>query len=290
MTPLAETWECSVHPDGPSTVVNSEHKGKTLAEVLEIYPEYLGEKANGVFPILVKFIDAKQDLPVQVHPNYDYARQHEGDNGKTEMWYILDAEEGAQLISGFAYNVSEEQLRTSVQDGSLSKHLQKVPVHKGDVFFIPAGTIHAIGGGALIAEIQENSNVTYRVYDYNRRDKDGNLRPLHFNKAMEVLNMASSMDVRQKPRLMRYYPGCSREILCRCQHFDTERIQVSQGFAFSVYSESFQILLCLDGEAGLETEGNTKPLRFKKGDCIFLPAGIGRCHVVGRAEMLKIRC
>lgn len=174
LTPLAETWECSVHPDGPSYVANGIYKGQSLAEVLSAHPEYLGTKVeNGKLPVLVKFIDAKKDLSVQVHPDDTYAREHEGDNGKTEMWYVVDADEGAHLIYGFQHKVTEEILRKAIETGTLDKHLQKVEVHKGDTYFVPAGTVHGIGKGILVAEIQESSNVTYRVYDYDRVDKNG---------------------------------------------------------------------------------------------------------------------
>ena len=235
LNPLAETWECSVHPDGPSYVANGIYKGQTLAEVLSAHPEYLGTKVeNGKLPVLVKFIDAKKDLSVQVHPNDEYARAHEGDNGKTEMWYVIDADEGASLIYGFQHEVTEEILRKAVETGTLDKHLQKVPVHKGDTYFVPVGTVHGIGKGTLVAEIQESSNVTYRVYDYDRVDKNEKKRELHFDKAVQVMNMKVAPDVSQKPRIVKYYSGCSRELLCRCKYFETERIQVTKGFAFSV--------------------------------------------------------
>lgn len=249
MTPLAETWECSVHPDGPSIVANGEYKGKTLAEVLNHNMEWMGTKVkNGEFPILAKFIDAKKDLSVQVHPDDAYAREHENQNGKTEMWYVIDADKGANLIYGFRHKVTEQILRDAIDTGTLDKHLQKVEVHKGDIFYVPAGTVHGIGAGILIAEIQESSNVTYRVYDYNRVDKNGKKRELHFNKAVKVMNMNISPDVKQKPRIIKYYPGCSRELLCRCKYFEVERIQVTKAFSFSVLEESFQVIMCLDGE------------------------------------------
>lgn len=247
LTPLAETWECSVHPDGPSFVANGTYKGKTLSEVLKAHPKYLGTKVeNGELPVLVKFIDAKKDLSVQVHPNDEYAREHEGDNGKTEMWYVIDADEGAHLIYGFQHEVTEEILRKAVETGTLDKHLQKVPVHKGDTYFVPAGTVHGIGKGILVAEIQESSNVTYRVYDYDRVDKNGKKRELHFDKAVQVMKMKVAPDASQKSRMVKYYSGCSRELLCRCKYFETERIQVTKGFAFSVMDTSFQVLMCLD--------------------------------------------
>lgn len=289
LTPLAESWECSVHPDGPSFVANGRYKGKTLSEVLEAHPNYIGTKADGKLPILAKFIDAKQDLSIQVHPDDEYAKQHEGDNGKTEMWYIIDADEGASLIYGFKHKVTKEILEQAVEKGELDKHLQKVEVHKGDLYFIPAGTVHGIGKGILLAEIQESSNVTYRVYDYDRVDKDGNKRQLHFDKAIQVMNMDVAPDIKQKKRLVKYYPGCSRELLCRCKYFETEKMQVTKGFSFFVLDNSFQVLMCLDGYGQVEVD-NYKPVTFSKGETVFLPAGMGRCLIIGETTVLKIRC
>ena len=292
LAPLAETWECSVHPDGPSVIANGEYRGQTLSTVLKQHPKYLGTKVkNGELPVLVKFIDAKQDLSVQVHPDDAYAKEHEGDNGKTEMWYVIDAEEGASLIYGFKHKVTEEILRKAVETGTLERHLQKAEVHKGDTYFVPAGTVHGIGAGILIAEIQESSNVTYRVYDYDRIDKNGQKRELHFDKAVRVMNMDVAPDVKQNPRLVKHYPGCSRELLCRCKYFEAERIQVTKGFSFSVREESFQVLVCLDGYGQVETmDAGQKPMRFCKGETMILPAGIGRCLIIGDASVLKIRC
>lgn len=292
LTPLAETWECSIHPDGPSYVKNGEFKGMTLAEVLKQHPEYIGTKVkNGELPVLVKFIDAKKDLSVQVHPNDEYAGKYEHQNGKTEMWYVIDTEEGASLIYGFQHKVTPEILKKAVETGTLDKHLQKVKVHKGDVFYVPAGTVHGIGAGILVAEIQESSNVTYRVYDYNRVDKSGKKRELHFDKALQVMDMGVTPEAKQKPRLVKHYPGCSRELLCRCKYFETERIQVTKGFSFSVMDNSFQVLMCIDGYSQVETmDTEQKPVRLCKGETVFLPAGIGRCVVVGDATVLKIRC
>ena len=292
LIPLAETWECSVHPDGPSYIMSGEFKGRTLADVLMQHPEYLGIKVkNGELPVLVKFIDAKNDLSVQVHPDDEYARQYENQNGKTEIWYVIDADEGASLIYGFQHKVTPEILKETVNTGTLDKHLQKVEVHKGDVFYVPAGAVHGIGAGILIAEIQESSNVTYRIYDYNRVDKNGKKRELHFDKAIQIMNMGIAPEAKQKSRLEKHYPGCSRELLCRCKYFETERIQVTKGFSFSVKEESFQILMCLDGYGQVETmDADQKPIRFCKGETMFLPAGLGRCLVFADAMILKIRC
>lgn len=289
--PLAETWECSAHPDGPSTIVNGEFAGRALTEVLKLHPEFLGTRVDKRYglPILVKFIDAKQSLSIQVHPEDAFARKHEKDFGKTEMWYVLDAGPDAFLIQGFAHDVTEAMLRKSVADGDLDKHLNKVRIHKGDVFFNPAGTIHGIGAGCLLVEIQESSNATYRVYDYDRTDKNGHKRELHVDRALQVMDMKARPRYEQRARLVRYYPGCSREILCRCRYFETERLHVSRGAAFTVQHTSFQILLCVNGEGGLAADEYQQSLRFKKGDCVFIPAGLGRCFVTGECELLKVR-
>ena len=291
MTPLAESWECSVHPDGPSVIASGEFKGQTLIQVIEDHPEYLGTKAQSTgFPVLVKFIDAASDLSVQVHPDDDYAGEIENQRGKTEMWYVLDAKPGAELVCGFRHDVTPEKLKKAAEEGTLSKHLLKVKVQKGDVFHIPAGTVHAIGAGVLLVEIQENSNVTYRLYDYDRTDKNGNKRVLHIDKAIEIMDMKARKDVRQKPRFVRFLPGASRELISRCRYFDTERIMVSMGFTFNVLETSFQILLCTEGNGGITAGTMSRDLRFKRGDCIFIPAGIGRCSVLGQAELIKVRC
>lgn len=293
ITPLAETWECSVHPDGPSLIDNGKFAGMTLEEVLQTHPEFMGTNVDieSGFPIMVKFIDAQKDLSVQVHPDDEYAKEHEHQNGKTEMWYVMDACPGASLVCGFAHDVTPNQLRDAVKKGTLTEHLQKVDVHRGDVFFIPAGTIHAIGAGALIAEIQENSNVTYRVYDYDRVDKNGQKRELHIDKALEVLDMQASDTMHRKSRIIHYNPSCEREVLCSCRYFETEKILMSKEFLFSVLDTSFQVILCLEGSGMIEAgEDDVDVVHFSKGDCVFLPAGLGRCHVTGGAELLKVRC
>ena len=290
VVPLAETWECSVHPDGPSIVMNGKFAGKTLSSVLEEHPEFLGTKQSGNMPILVKLIDAEKDLSVQVHPDDEYARKIEEENGKTEMWYVIDAKPGASLIYGFAHKVTKEQLQNAIETGQLMKHLQKVPVHKDDVFYIPAGTVHAIGAGILLAEVQESSNITYRVYDYDRVGKDGKKRELHFEKAIQVMDMEPAIEARQKPKIVHYNPRCSRELLCRCQYFEVERIQTTEFFVFEVLEKSFQVILCLKGRGVIKTRKLNNMISFVKGNCMFVPAGMGECVVEGNVTLLKIRC
>ncbi len=305
-TPLAETWECSTHPDGPSHVASGKHIGQSLPHVLTAHPEYLGTHPTAIMqglkvhsadmlPILVKFIDAKEKLSVQVHPNDSYAAAHEiGSLGKTEMWYVLDAEPGAHLIYGFNHNMDESLLRRSLEQNTLDKHLQKIPVQKDDVFYIEAGTVHAIGEGVLLAEIQENSNLTYRLHDYNRTDKNGNLRPLHIDKAVQVLNYKSSESPRQPMRVLRYHPGCASELLCRCKYFQVERLLLNTSSQSSLpdcttTDLSFQVLLCTEGSGKLLMEDG-EALSYKKGSCIFLPADSIGLQLAGQAQLLRISC
>lgn len=297
LDPLAETWECSTHPDGLSVVASGIYAGNTLAAVLKAHPELLGthNEAAGELPILIKFIDAKRDLSVQVHPTDEYARVHEnGQRGKTEMWYVVDATKDAQLVYGFRNTITKEQLRDSMADGTVEKYLQKVPVHKDDVFFIEAGTVHAIGAGALVAEIQESSNLTYRLFDYNRVDKNGKKRELHTAKALDVADLAGGKEPRQPVRVMRYKNGSASEFLCRCKYFQVERVLINTERIRSLAevqtdSASFQVLLCIGG-CGLLTDEQNVNLRFFKGDCIFIPANSDKLYLHGCAQLLRVRC
>lgn len=293
LNPLAETWECSTHPDGPSTVASGTFAGQTLAEVLEAHPEFLGSRhPDGKFPLLIKFIDAKKDLSVQVHPDDDYARTHEnGQNGKSEMWYVLDAQKGAKLVYGLRHDCTEQELRQAIADGTLMNHLQQVPIQKDDLFFIQAGTIHAIGAGALVAEIQENSNLTYRLYDYDRVGKDGKKRQLHIDKALQVANLHSSAEPRQPLRVLKYRQGVASELLTRCKYFEVYRMLVNserrQQVHYRADEVSFRVLLCVDGCGTIRFDGGE--ITFYKGDCIFVPADSAVLTIHGQAQFLDVR-
>jgi len=296
LSPLAETWECSVHPDGESVIACGEFAGHTLRTVLRAHPEWLGVHAgnlDGELPVLIKFIDAKRDLSVQVHPDDDYARENEnGQNGKCEMWYVLDAEKEARLAYGLREDCSPETLRQSLTNGKFEQLLQYVDVQPDDVFFLEPGTIHAIGAGCLIAEIQESSNLTYRLYDYGRRDKNGKSRPLHIEKAMNVVNLHRSLTPRQPMRVLRYRPGCAREMLCRCKYFQVERLLLNTERLrelVTLYADelSFRVLLCIRGCGSISSAAETQ--NFFKGDCMFIPAGT-KYDLHGRAEFLLVGC
>lgn len=296
MSPLAETWECSTHPAGVSKVISGEFEGKLLTEVLADHPELLGTHPGREkeLPILIKFIDAKKDLSVQVHPSDEYARKFEnGQLGKTEMWYVLDASKEASLVYGFRTDVDKGTVRNSIEDGTIEKYLQKVPVKKDDVFFIESGTVHAVGAGSLIAEIQENSNLTYRMYDYNRIDKSGNKRQLHVEKALDVANLSSSAEPRQPMRVLKFKNGYATELLSRCAYFQVERMLLNTEIcrdmaSFQTDSSSFQVFLCVDGCGVMYW--NEKMLNFYKGDCIFIPADSVMFKIHGKAQFLKVNC
>ena len=277
---LAEAWMLSCHPDGPSTIVNGEYAGKTLREYIESNGmEVLGSHCRRFrdFPILTKFIDAKDNLSIQVHPSNGYALQKEGQYGKTEMWYVLDAEEGAYLYYGFKEKISLDEFTKRIEENTLEEVLNAVPVHKGDVLFIESGTIHAIGKGILIAEIQQNSNVTYRVYDYGRVGKDGKRRDLHIEKALEVTNRVPIVKNNKD------YPH-----LGDCDYFTVDKLNLDGRLTYrtqgNVNEESFLSILILDGEGTISNRGETIP--YRKGDSFFLPAGSGDWTIEGRCDGL----
>ncbi len=281
----AEAWVLSCHKDGNSIVRNGEFSGQTLQEVINLWgKDALGKKADSFtyFPILIKLIDAKDRLSVQVHPDDEYALKNEGEYGKTEMWYVVDCDEGAQLIYGFNQNISQGEFLERISNNNLSPVLNYVPVKKGDVFFIEAGTLHAIGKGILIAEVQQNSNTTYRVSDYGRLGADGKPRKLHIKQALEVTKT-------KKPDIpygnvgdVTLYPfGTVRE-LAKCEYFTTELINLDGNVG--IYdNDSFISLLVLDGEVAISYPGGM--MRLKKGDSVFIPAGL-KIRLTGAAEII----
>ena len=298
-SPLAETWECSTHPDGQSIVASGKYEGKSLDKILQRHPEYLGthplQTMEGKFtlPILIKLIDAKQNLSVQVHPDDEYALVHENSLGKTEMWYVLSARKNANLVYGFKQDMRKERVRDSIKEGSIENYLNRIPVHKDDLFLVEAGTVHAIGAGVLVAEIQENSNLTYRLYDYNRVDKNGKRRELHIEKALQVMKLSSSVIPRQPMRVLRYKKGCASELLTRCKYFQVERLLLNTGIYrnlpdYKTESNSFHALLCIDGCGVIF--GEKFMLNFFKGDCIFVPADSISLKLHGKAQLLNVSC
>ena len=234
----------------------------------------------------------KRLLSVQVHPTDAYAQEREnGQLGKTEMWYVLDASKDAKLVYGLKRERTEQQMREAIAKGTLMKDLQWVPVKKDDLFFIEAGTIHAIGAGALVAEIQENSNLTYRLYDYDRVGKDGKKRELHVDKALQVANLKGSAEPRQPLRVLKYRQGLAYELLTRCKYFEVYRMIVNTERRQKVHYRAdeivFRVLLCVNGCGTISYEGGNLP--FYKGDCIFVPADSEVLTIHGQAQFLDVR-
>lgn len=284
---IAETWLLSSHPDGPSTVVSGKDAGTP-------FPEWLGQQGRGIlgtdcekfpyFPLLIKLIDAKKKLSIQVHPDDAYVRAHGGGYGKTEMWYVVDCEPGASLYYGFDHKISKDEFRKRIADNTLEQVLNRVPVHAGDVFFIEAGTLHAIGAGILIAEIQQNSNLTYRIYDYGRVDTNGKTRPLHIAQALDVTRLERPTRPTRPQGGLESLDGFSRRLLASCDIFTVYEMKIREA-ALRADEKSFHSLICLDGDALLLDRG--KPLfAFRKGDSVFVPAGYGDYVVKGDCRVL----
>jgi mannose-6-phosphate isomerase len=255
MRPVAESWELSCHPDGPSAIANGPLAGLTLAQAIKAHPEYVGDMAApeyaGEFPVLVKLIDAKQKLSLQVHPDDAYARERENSLGKNEMWYVVDCEPGASLILGLSHAMGKAEIAAAIKSNAILGHANTVPVSPGDCFCVPAGMLHAIGAGIVIAEIQQNSNITYRVYDYGRAGADGKPRPLHVERAADVIDAGLSAANSSRGAPCRERGGCAETALADWRFFRVSRICVSAGAdspaAFSCGRDSFHSLLVLDG-------------------------------------------
>ena len=296
MSSLAETWECSTHPAGESMVDSGIFRGRNLREVLSENPGMLGRHANpeGKIPILIKLIDARENLSIQVHPDDKYAAEHEnGSLGKTELWYVLDAAPGAEIIYGFLKDTSKEEVKQALEEGRIESLIRRVPIEKNQVFYVTPGTIHGINKGALLAEVQESSDITYRLYDYNRVDKRGKSRDLHIDKALEVMNYQSVNSPKQPIRVLKYTKGSASEILNNCRYFQTERLlmnteRIRDYMSLQETPETFQVLLCTDG-CGVLHAGD-EILDIFKGDCIFIPAGKQILKLHGLAQFIKVRC
>ncbi len=294
ISPFAEAWVCSTHPDGISML----ESGERLSEVLEQYPDWLGNhvlqitRGKAELPILIKLIDAKNDLSVQVHPDDEYALENEGELGKTEMWYVLAARSNSELVYGFKDDMTADQVKSAVENGNIEEYLNHVPIKANDVFLVEPGTVHAIGAGSMVVEIQESSNITYRLYDYDRTDKYGNRRPLHVDKALKVAKLASSVTPRQPMRVLKYQNGSASELLSRCKYFQVERMLLNTSGRklsdFQTGSNSFHVLLCVEGCGVLFGEDTMLP--FFKGDCIFVPSDCIPLKLHGTAQLLNVSC
>ena len=264
-TPVAESWELSFHKDGETRVAD----GRTLREALT--PAELGSACESFpfFPMLIKLIDARQNLSVQVHPDDAYALANENSFGKTEMWYVVEADEGAGLYVGFSRDVTREEYEKAIADGTLCELLNFYPVQKGECYFIPAGTIHAIDAGCLICEIQQNSNLTYRVFDYGRVGADGKPRELHVEKALAVT------DLKKYEKLTSSGGEIGVEVLASCPYFHATRQTVRGKWQIETDARSFKCITCVEGFGQIDGQ------EISRGDSYFIPANYGTAHLSG---------
>lgn len=281
---VGESWELSGVPGNETTIAGD---GRSLNQLVAQLREQLVGRANyrrfgNEFPLLVKFIDARQDLSIQVHPTDEIAHRQGKPRGKTEMWYVMASDPGAKLYNGLRQQLTPEQYKQMVADDTICDALAQYPVSEGDCFFIPAGRIHAIGAGCFLAEIQQTSDVTYRIYDFNRRDKDGNLRQLHTREAAESIDYTVLPDYRQH-----YTPRKNEgQLLVECPYFNTAVYDLDEPMQID-YSEldSFVILIGLKGEATLTIDDEQATLR--QGETILLPATVRHVHTEGSIKFLE---
>lgn len=279
---MAESWEISSHKDGPSYL---EDKQMTLKEYTETHRnEVMGSKGLDFedFPILIKFIDAKEALSIQVHPDDAYALAYENQYGKNEMWYVLEAEPGATMYYGVKEDISQDDFRKSIEDNNILEVLNEVEVKPGDVVYVPAGTIHAIGAGIVICEIQQNSNVTYRVYDFKRQQADGSYRDLHIDQAVAVSNLNSVKTDFDAQGLLETHDEYSKQTLVKSPYFVTTHYQVDSEATFEVDSSSFVAVVCLEGSLTLND------ISLVKGESAFIDANTGLVSVSGTGRFLHV--
>ncbi len=285
----AEAWVLSCHGDGECTIENTDFKGRTLSDVLGNEGKtYLGTNCDKYenFPILIKLIDAKDNLSVQVHPDDEYALRVEGEYGKTEAWYIMDCDEGAEIIYGFKKNITKEEFRKSIEENTLTEYVNRVKVKKGDIFFIEAGTLHAICKGILLAEVQQNSNTTYRVYDYGRL-QNGKPRELHLEKALDVTS-TKALDASGKPMGETIDKGDYKEtLLTKCDIFSMKRLDIVEKAEVVADEKSFVSLVALEGNGVVMHEDTCVTLY--KGESLFIPASFGKVEILGSVTVLESR-
>lgn len=279
---IAEAWTLSCHKDGENIIENGEFKDSSFTDYINAHKTVLGKKAEKYddFPILIKLIDAKNDLSIQVHPNDEYAKKYENEFGKTEMWYVVDAEKDAKLIYGFKEKISKEDFKNAIENNTLLDVLNIVNVKQGDVFFIEAGTVHAIGKGVFIAEIQQNSNSTYRVYDYNRLGNDGKPRELHIQKALDTAVTEPPKSKTMAESQPEKIENATKQLLKQCDLFTVYIYEIDGKVNLFADENSFINILVIDGS------GKIDDMEFKKGDSFFIPSSFGNFEIDAKAKLL----
>lgn len=279
----AESWEISTNDAGLSTVKNL--NGMTLKELFddkEKREEIFGIKTKDMerFPLLIKFIDAKDNLSVQVHPDDEYASQYENDTGKTEMWYVMDCDEEASIICGMKETVKQEEIAEIIRRGNIRNNLKQVPIHKGDVIYIPSGTVHAILKDTLICEIQQNSNLTYRVYDWDRIGKDGKPRQLHIEKAIDVIKQNTKYSITST----NHQEEVSKNVIDG-DYFKVDSVKIKSTYQSKSNKESFEAYMVVEGNGIIKT--NSKEYEIRLGDSFIVPANLGEYEIKGELKLLK---
>ena len=289
----AESWEVSACPDGVSTILNGPCAGMGLDKAAKVLKEeLLGSLVEGdSFPLLFKLIDAQDTLSVQVHPDNVYARENEnGGSGKTEMWYVLKAENDARLIYGFKQDLTREELEQAIANEELPDHLNEIPTGEGDVVFIDAGMVHAVGRGVVLAEIQQSANITYRLHDWGKVDENGEPRPLHLAKALDVLSLESMVGHEIMPVLAIENEDYTRKMLCCCRYFAAEFVSFDGDVKERTHNRSFHILFFPNDGATIEYPDHEKQphiIEVAKGGTALIPAGLMKYTVRGKGEYLK---
>ncbi len=285
-TITGESWELSTVEGDVSVVANGEYKGKSLSELINNNPnEILGTKVHQQFgkqfPLLFKYLDAREDLSIQVHPNDELAKKRHNSFGKTEMWYVLQADEGSRIIVGFKDDSSPKEYVKHLEDDTLISILDTVKTKAGDVFFLETGTVHAIGAGILIAEIQQTSDITYRLYDFNRKDAQGNTRELHVDLALDAINY-NKVDTQKK-----YDKDLNQSnTVVDCPYFTTNFLPLNGEISIDKLGDTFTVYMCVDGSFELETNG--VKFEYTKGDTVLIPAALKSFSISGKASILEI--
>ena len=288
--PIGESWEVSAVPSSPSIISNGEWKGKDLISAINEYPEaILGKKVNekyhGQLPLLVKFIDAKKDLSIQVHPNDEMAMREHGKMGKSEMWYVIKADEGAHLYAGVKQEITAGEYHQRITDGTITEVLADHKVYAGDVFYLPAGRVHAICGGIMLAEVQQSSDVTYRIYDYNRPGMDGNPRELHTELAAKALDYHVEANYRTE------YGDTSNKAtqIMDTPFFDVRVMEVSKPFHRDLLKyDSFIITMCLEGDCKIHVRNTGDDILLKEGNSTLIPAAIADYDIIPQQSGSRI--
>lgn len=288
--PIGESWEVSAIPSSPSIITNGEWKGRDLISVINEHPDAIlgkavNERYHGKLPLLVKFIDAKRDLSIQVHPNDEMAMREHGKMGKSEMWYIIKADEGAHLYAGFKQNITPYEYQKRVEDGSITEVLADHPVQSGDVFYLPAGRVHAICGGIMLAEVQQSSDVTYRIYDYNRPGMDGKPRELHTQLAAQALDYHVEANYRTE-----YADTSNKAVqIIDTPYFDVRVMEISKPFHRNLMKyDSFIITMCIEGDCILHVRSTNDEIPLRHGTCALIPAAIADYDVLPQQGSTRI--